>query len=109
MMHLLKRCVRFGFSSKSVKFSFILRDGSEKQVQAAIGKHILEIAKENDVELEGACEASLACSTCHVIMPQDIYNKLTPPKDEEEDLLDLAFGLTQTSRLGCQVKIDEKF
>lgn len=51
----------------------------------------------------------MACSTCHVIMPEEVYNKLTPPKDEEEDLLDLAFGLTQTSRLGCQVKVDEKF
>ena len=57
------------------------------------------------MELEGACEASLACSTCHVILPQDIYNELEPAEDDEEDLLDLAFGLTTTSRLGCQVKI----
>ncbi len=63
------------------------------------------MAKLNDVELEGACEASLACSTCHVILPKKIYDNLTPPVDEEEDLLDLAFGLTPTSRLGCQVKI----
>lgn len=69
----------------------------------------MEIAKENDVELEGACEASLACSTCHIILPSSVYSKLPPAKDEEEDLLDLAFGLTGTSRLGCQVKIDEKF
>jgi ferredoxin-2, mitochondrial len=69
----------------------------------------LEVAKKYDVELEGACEASLACSTCHVILPKDIYQKLEDAVDEEEDLLDLAFGLTPTSRLGCQVKITKDF
>ena len=51
----------------------------------------------------GACEGSLACSTCHVILEQDMYNKLEEPTDEENDMLDLAPGLTETSRLGCQV------
>lgn len=52
---------------------------------------------------------SLACSTCHVILPEDLYEKMPEPEEEEEDLLDLAFGLTSTSRLGCQVKIDKSF
>lgn len=78
-------------------------------MQTIAGRHILEVAKEFDVELEGACEASLACSTCHIILPENVYAKLPPPKDEEEDLLDLAFGLTNTSRLGCQVKVDKNF
>lgn len=69
----------------------------------------MEIAKKHDVSLEGACEASLACSTCHVILEQKLYDRLPPAKDEEEDLLDLAFGLTQTSRLGCQVRVDKSF
>ncbi|KAL1214644.1 Adrenodoxin-like protein 1 [Cardamine amara subsp. amara] len=65
---------------------------------------VLEAAHENDIDLEGACEASLACSTCHVIvMDTEYYNKLEEPTDEENDMLDLAFGLTETSRLGCQV------
>ncbi|CAN4089795.1 unnamed protein product [Withania somnifera] len=52
----------------------------------------------------GACESSLACSTCHVIvMDVEYYKKLEDPTDEENDMLDLAFGLTNTSRLGCQV------
>ena len=55
----------------------------------------------NGVELEGACESSLACSTCHVIMPDAIYDELEEACEEEEDLLDLAYGLTHTSRLGC--------
>ncbi|KAK6236609.1 hypothetical protein QUC31_020397 [Theobroma cacao] len=54
--------------------------------------------------VSGACEGSLACSTCHVIvMDMEQYNKLEDPTDEENDMLDLAFGLTETSRLGCQI------
>lgn len=51
----------------------------------------------------GACEGSVACSTCHVILTPDFYDRLPEPSDEENDMLDMAFGLTDTSRLGCQV------
>ena len=67
---------------------------------------MLEVAHNNGVDLEGACESSLACSTCHVILEDDIYDALEEPCEEEEDLLDLAYGLTLTSRLGCQIKVD---
>ena len=101
---LLTHSKRYCFSSSNkVSFAFIKRDGTKQQVEAEPGMHLLEIAKRYDVELEGACEASLACSTCHVILPQEVYDELPPASDEEEDLLDLAFGLTATSRLGCQV------
>ena len=63
------------------------------------------MAHNNHIELEGACEASLACSTCHVILESRIYDNLPDPVEEEEDLLDLAYGLSHTSRLGCQVKV----
>ena len=53
----------------------------------------------------GACEGSVACSTCHVILPEEYYNLLPEPEDDENDMLDMAFGLTDTSRLGCQVKV----
>jgi len=76
-------------------------------VEAEVGKSILEVAHANDIELEGACDGSLACSTCHVILEQEQYDALPPPEEEEEDMLDLAFGLTDTSRLGCQIKIDD--
>ncbi|KAL4420822.1 hypothetical protein ABPG75_010478 [Micractinium tetrahymenae] len=80
------------------------KDGSEKVVQAPLGKSLLEVAHENGVELEGACEGSLACSTCHVIVEdQEFYDKLPEADDDENDMLDLAFGLTDTSRLGCQI------
>jgi len=55
--------------------------------------------------LVGACEGSVACSTCHVILPSEYYDKLPEPDDDENDMLDMAFGLTDTSRLGCQVKM----
>lgn len=93
----------------TIKFNFVLRDGSLKKVEAMKGQHILEVAKRYDLDLEGACEASLACSTCHVILPPSIYDQLEAPCEEEEDLLDLAFGLTGTSRLGCQVFISDLF
>lgn len=62
-------------------------------------------ALEYDVDLEGACEGSIACSTCHVILSPEHYNMLPEPEDDENDMLDMAFGLTDTSRLGCQVRI----
>jgi ferredoxin len=56
--------------------------------------------------MEGACEGSLACSTCHVIVEdRGVFDSLPPATDDEEDMLDLAFGLTDTSRLGCQIKL----
>eukprot|EP01103_Thecamoeba_quadrilineata_P019694 TRINITY_DN8093_c0_g1_i1.p1 TRINITY_DN8093_c0_g1~~TRINITY_DN8093_c0_g1_i1.p1 ORF type:complete len:174 (+),score=28.98 TRINITY_DN8093_c0_g1_i1:71-592(+) len=79
-----------------------------KEVQAEIGKSILEIAHANNIDLEGACEGSLACSTCHVILPKEFYDKLPEPTDEENDMLDLAFGLSETSRLGCQIILNEE-
>ena len=76
-------------------------------MEAPCGKSLLEIAHMNDIELEGACEGSLACSTCHVIVEDedqfDLLEELSEPTDDENDMLDLAFGLTETSRLGCQI------
>lgn len=87
-----------------ISVTFVDKDGEETTIKVPIGMSMLEAAHENDIELEGACEGSLACSTCHVIvMDVDYYNKLEDPTDEENDMLDLAFGLTETSRLGCQV------
>ncbi|KAJ8767382.1 hypothetical protein K2173_017426 [Erythroxylum novogranatense] len=89
---------------ETISVTFVDKDGDEKQIEVPVGMSMLEAAHQNDIELEGACEGSLACSTCHVIvMDMEYYNKLEDPTDEENDMLDLAFGLTETSRLGCQV------
>lgn len=87
---------------------FVSADGeTEKVCDAPLGLSVLEVAHKNDVDLEGACEGSLACSTCHVIVDPGFFDDLPEPTEEEEDMLDLAFGLTATSRLGCQLKVTE--
>src|SRR5581483_5609911 len=73
-----------------------------------LGLSVLEIAHKNDIDIEGACEGSLACSTCHVIVDPEWYDLLKEASEDEEDMLDLAFGLTATSRLGCQIIITEE-
>jgi ferredoxin, 2Fe-2S len=83
--------------------TFIERDGTRREVDAPLGLSVLEIAHKHGVDIEGACEGSLACSTCHVIVDPEWYEVLKEASEDEEDMLDLAFGLTKTSRLGCQI------
>jgi len=87
--------------------TFILQDGSRKEGEASRGLSVLEIAQRNGVELEGACGGSCACSTCHVIVAEEWFARLGSVSDDEEDMLDLAFGLTFTSRLACQIRMSE--
>jgi len=87
------------------KVIFKCQDGSVKECEAPVGISVLEVAHKNGVPLEGACEGSLACSTCHVVVDDKFYELLPEASEDEEDMLDLAFGLTHTSRLGCQIKI----
>ncbi|WEW56078.1 mitochondrial matrix iron-sulfur protein [Emydomyces testavorans] len=111
---------------EEINVTFIDKDGEKHDFQVAKGDNLLDIAQANDLEMEGqcgfsrhandhvpltltilgACGGSCACSTCHVIVEdQDMYDKMPEPDDDENDMLDLAFGLTETSRLGCQVKM----
>ena len=90
------------------QITFIKTDGTRVQVEAPVGLSVLELAHRNDIDLEGACEGSLACSTCHVIVDPEWYDVLKEPTEDEEDMLDLAFGLTRTSRLGCQIVVTEE-
>ena len=90
------------------KITFIERDGTRREVDAPLGLSVLEIAHRNKIDIEGACEGSLACSTCHVIVDPDWYDLLKDATEDEEDMLDLAFGLTATSRLGCQIIVTEE-
>lgn len=89
------------------KVTFIYPDGHEQTVDAPSGISVMETAHKFGVPLEGACEGSLACSTCHVIVDKEWFDKLKPASEDEEDMLDLAFGLTHTSRLGCQIMVSE--
>ncbi|MCJ1385780.1 mitochondrial matrix iron-sulfur protein [Xylographa soralifera] len=86
--------------------TFIDKEGDEHKFEVASGDNLLDIAQSEELEMEGACGGSCACSTCHVIVEsQDHYDLMPEPDDDENDMLDLAFGLTETSRLGCQVKM----
>ncbi len=90
------------------KMTFVNKDGSRTEVEAPIGQSVLEIARANDIDIEGACEGSLACSTCHVIVDPTDFERLAEATEDEEDMLDLAFGLTATSRLGCQIIMSQE-
>jgi 2Fe-2S ferredoxin len=90
------------------KMIFVERDGTRREVDAPVGLSVLEIAHKHGIDLEGACEGSLACSTCHVVVDPEWLELLKEPTEDEEDMLDLAFGLTQTSRLGCQIIMSEE-
>lgn len=76
--------------------NWILQDGTKCSVKGKIGESLLDLARREDIELEGACEGSVACSTCHVILDSKSYGMLNEPTDEENDMLDLAFGLSET-------------
>jgi 2Fe-2S ferredoxin len=90
------------------KLTFIEKDGNHKEVDAPVGLSVMECAHRFDVDIEGACEGSLACATCHVIVDESWFDKLGEPSEDEEDMLDLAFGLKPTSRLGCQIVMTEE-
>jgi len=87
---------------------FRLPDGSERCCEAESGLSLLDVARIERIDIEGACGGSMACATCHVIVDEAQFERLEPASDEEEDMLDLAFGLTETSRLGCQIIVTEE-
>ncbi|XP_043913630.1 adrenodoxin-like [Protopterus annectens] len=93
------------FSDDKVTINFINRDGELITATAKEGQSLLDVVVNQHVDIEGfgACEGTLACSTCHLIFEKDIYEKLDAVTDDELDMLDLAYGLTDMSRLGCQV------
>jgi ferredoxin len=87
---------------------FFKADGTlDKEVQAAPGQRLLDVAWAAGEPLEGACEGVMACSTCHVIVDPEDFATLPRASEEEEDLLDLAAHATRTSRLACQIILTE--
>ncbi len=90
------------------KITFIQKDNSKIEVDAIVGKTLLEVALDNNVELMGACNGACACGTCHVLVDDKTLSKIEPPKDDEENVLDMVFNLQHNSRLACQIVINEK-
>lgn len=90
-----------------VKVTFITANGDRVEATAEAGQRLLEVAQLADQPLEGTCEGQMACSTCHVIVAKDWFAKLPRASDDEEDMLDLAAGVTRTSRLACQIELTD--
>ena len=93
-----------------MKVRFVSADGDGvREVEAQSGDRLLDVAQANGQPLEGTCEGQMACSTCHVIVDPDDFDKLRPASADEDDLLDLAGSVTRTSRLSCQIWLDESW
>jgi ferredoxin len=89
-----------------VRVTFLTADGQRVVAQGEAGQRLLELGQNAGMPLEGTCEGQMACSTCHVIVAPDWYERLTEASEDEEDMLDLAAGVTRTSRLSCQIVLD---
>lgn len=92
---------------KNVSVTFEQHDGTKIVAEGAVGETLLRLAHEAGIDIEGACEGNMACSTCHLIISPEFYSRLPEASEEEEEMLDLASGLRATSRLGCQVELSE--
>ena len=91
-----------------IRVRFVSADGERVQeVEAPAGERLLDVAQAAGQPLEGTCEGQMACSTCHVIVAAEDFARLPPASEEEEDLLDLAADVRRTSRLACQIRLDE--
>ena len=87
---------------------FISADGRDVQeVEAPAGERLLDVGQNAGQPLEGTCEGQMACSTCHVIVAKEDFDRLPPASEMEEDMLDLAAGVRRTSRLSCQILLTE--
>ena len=91
-----------------VRVRFVGRNGEVTEAEGAPGTALLDVAQACGMPLEGTCEGQMACSTCHVIVAGEWFDKLPPAEEEEEDMLDLAAGVTRTSRLSCQIVLTEE-
>ncbi|QKG70047.1 2Fe-2S iron-sulfur cluster-binding protein [Erythrobacter mangrovi] len=90
-----------------MKVHFTTARGEEVTAEAEPGDNLLRVAQAVGMPLEGTCEGQMACSTCHVVVAADWFARLPEASEEEEDMLDLAAGVTRTSRLSCQIVLDE--
>ncbi|XP_055912613.1 adrenodoxin-like protein 1, mitochondrial [Eupeodes corollae] len=91
-----------------VNITYVDKDGKRTPVRGKIGDNIMYLAHRYGVEMEGACEASLACTTCHVYVDYDYLDKLPEAEEKEDDLLDMAPFLKENSRLGCQILLTKE-
>ena len=87
---------------------FKLADGKRRTFEVPVGKTLLEVAQANQLDVEGACGGAMACSTCHMMIDPAWFIKLADLTEEEDQMLDITWGVKENSRLGCQIKVTEK-
>lgn len=90
-----------------VRVTFVSPKGEKIEAEGAAGSTLLEIGQAAGMPLEGTCEGQMACSTCHVIVASEWFGKLPVASDDEEDMLDLAANAGPTSRLSCQIIVNQ--
>lgn len=88
-----------------IRVRFIGPDGTVQEARGAEGARLLDIAQAAGQPLEGTCDGDMACATCHVVVDPADFPRLPAAREEEEELLDLAYNATRTSRLACQIKL----
>lgn len=90
------------------RITFITPEGRKIEAEGKLGESVMEVATRSGVDIEAACEGSLACATCHLIVDPAWSDKAGSPSEDEEDMLDMAFNLTETSRLSCQIEVTDR-
>ncbi len=93
--------------SVSVSVKFTDSKGTVIEASGDAGDSLLKLGQANGLPLEGTCEGQMACSTCHVIVAAEWFDRLLVASEEEEDMLDFAAGVRRTSRLSCQIELTE--
>ena len=89
------------------KIIFYKEKGMRTEIEVQPGQTLLEVAREHDIDIEGTCEGNLACATCHLIIDKDWSSKIPQATEDEREMVDLVYGLTVNSRLGCQIKVTD--
>ena len=92
----------------TIRVRFIDPNGKVTDAEAQVGDNLLDLGQALGMPLEGTCEGQMACSTCHVVIDPEWFDKLPPAVEEEEDMLDFAAGVRRTSRLSCQITLTEQ-
>lgn len=88
-----------------IRVRFIGADGAVREAAGVEGARLLDVAQANGQPLEGTCDGDMACATCHVVVAAADFDRLPPPREEEEDLLDMVPAAARTSRLACQIRL----
>ena len=91
----------------SIKLRFTDSQGNVTEGEGEVGQSLLEVGQALGMPLEGTCEGQMACSTCHVVVDAEWFDKLPEASEEEEDMLDFAAGVRRTSRLSCHIDLTE--